>query len=391
MYNILKLLFSLVLTTLTVSAQTVKTIQMDAALSLDGIVVADDGTLYGADGWNGSNIYKINLDGSTEIFASGLQGPIDMDFDNDGNLYTTTWRDWGVYKFLPDGTKSKLATVSQGPSGLVLNRTTRDIFVTQFGTRFNRSRHINKVDSSGTVSLFVTDNRLQSPVGIAMDNSENLYPINISDAGLFKVTPNGELTVLATLPKSSAMNNLGHIAFANNKLYITGNSGKHYVYEVTLEGEQRVLAGTGAAGQKDGLALEATFNAPNGIAASATGDTLFITELNNTSLIRMIIFEDGTTSVNDKPESPEGFELHQNYPNPFNPNTRISFNLPVTGHTHLQIYNISGQLVRILVDGITPAGNHEVIFNAETLPSGVYYSKLQSGSLQQISKMILSK
>ena len=89
--------------------------------------------------------------------------------------------------------------------------------------------------------------------------------------------------------------------------------------------------------------------------------------------------------------SPRFFYLTQNYPNPFNPSTRIEYSLSAEGMTRLSIYNILGQRIALLADGVQAAGQHIVIFNAAGLSSGPYFYRLESGSGVQIKKMLLSK
>ena len=68
--------------------------------------------------------------------------------------------------------------------------------------------------------------------------------------------------------------------------------------------------------------------------------------------------------------------LYQNYPNPFNSMTAIQFSVPRRTNLNLTIYNLLGQAVSHLVEGEVVAGTHEVIFDANSLPSGVYIYRL---------------
>lgn len=88
---------------------------------------------------------------------------------------------------------------------------------------------------------------------------------------------------------------------------------------------------------------------------------------------------------------PQEFALKQNYPNPFNPVTTISFDLPADGLTSLKIYNIMGRIVDTPLNGYIHAGNHEVRFNADALPSGVYFYELRQDNRVEMKKMVLMK
>ncbi len=96
------------------------------------------------------------------------------------------------------------------------------------------------------------------------------------------------------------------------------------------------------------------------------------------------------TSAEEDP-SPRGFVLHQNFPNPFNPVTTISFSLPQEEHVRIEVLNVLGEQVRILVDGRYDAAHHLVTFDGSGLPSGVYLYRLSSGSARDLKKMVLMK
>ena len=89
--------------------------------------------------------------------------------------------------------------------------------------------------------------------------------------------------------------------------------------------------------------------------------------------------------------SPLTFSLLQNQPNPFNPVTTITYFLPNDAHVKLFIYNISGQKVTELQNGIIEAGTHSVVWNAREMPSGTYFYTLTSGRFTESKKMILVK
>ena len=88
---------------------------------------------------------------------------------------------------------------------------------------------------------------------------------------------------------------------------------------------------------------------------------------------------------------PVKFFVDQNYPNPFNPNTTIHFGLPATTHVKAQVFNLLGQQVTTLYDGLLKAGEHELQFEAGNLTSGVYFYRIQAGNDVLMKQMVLLK
>lgn len=74
--------------------------------------------------------------------------------------------------------------------------------------------------------------------------------------------------------------------------------------------------------------------------------------------------------------TPAAFSLGQNYPNPFNAQTAIPFSLPRDTHVELEIFDINGRRIAILLDKLMPAGYHRLVFNAGPVASGVYFCQL---------------
>lgn len=90
-------------------------------------------------------------------------------------------------------------------------------------------------------------------------------------------------------------------------------------------------------------------------------------------------------------EAPAKLVLYQNSPNPFNPTTEIKFALPKLSNVELSIYNMLGEKIQTLANGMMNAGEHKVAFNASNLSSGVYLYKLTTDNVTSVRKMILMK
>jgi hypothetical protein len=98
-----------------------------------------------------------------------------------------------------------------------------------------------------------------------------------------------------------------------------------------------------------------------------------------------------TSDVEQIDNLPQDFSLSQNYPNPFNPSTAINFSIPQSALVTLKIYNSLGQEVETLVADELSAGSYKFDWNAESLTSGIYFYKLQSGNFIETKKMTLLK
>jgi hypothetical protein len=93
--------------------------------------------------------------------------------------------------------------------------------------------------------------------------------------------------------------------------------------------------------------------------------------------------------VKDRPEIPSNFVLAQNYPNPFNPATTIEFGLPQASDVRIELYNLLGERLLTIVEGVRSAGYHTVRFDAGQLSSGLYLYRLSAGTVSIVRKMML--
>ncbi len=90
------------------------------------------------------------------------------------------------------------------------------------------------------------------------------------------------------------------------------------------------------------------------------------------------IYHPTSTGINIDPEKIlQNFFLYQNYPNPFNPSTYIHFSLKESTTIELNVFDVKGQFVKELARGFRAMGEHQVIFDAYDLPSGVYFCMLK--------------
>ena len=101
---------------------------------------------------------------------------------------------------------------------------------------------------------------------------------------------------------------------------------------------------------------------------------------------------DPSTDVSIENPVPSDYSIKiLNYPNPFNPVTKIRYYIADTGKTTLKVFNSLGQQVSLLIDGVVNAGWHEILFNGEKLPSGIYYCVITANGKTETNKMVLLK
>ncbi len=118
----------------------------------------------------------------------------------------------------------------------------------------------------------------------------------------------------------------------------------------------------------------------NLVAGTPSSTTLLITDKTNVTSVEPV-----------GEEIPAAFALEQNYPNPFNPSTTIEFALDKTQRITLSAYDMLGQEVRVLMDGVQPAGRYRVSFDGSGLASGTYLYILRTEEQVAVKTMALLK
>ncbi len=177
---------------------------------------------------------------------------------------------------------------------------------------------------------------------------------------------------------------------------------------VTTSGRQVILSGSANAsnifwqvGSSATLGTNSVFKGSILALASitlTTGATLDGRALAQTGAVELdgntVTMPSGVTAV-EVGSSAEMFSLSQNYPNPFNPSTKIQYRIEKAGMVSLRLYNLLGGEVATLANGRQEAGSYTVQFNTNestlSLASGIYFYRLETGSLLSIRKLVLIK
>ncbi len=103
---------------------------------------------------------------------------------------------------------------------------------------------------------------------------------------------------------------------------------------------------------------------------------------------------DAVISVVKDDKLPSTYQLKQNFPNPFNPRTEIGYDLPERSDVTLEVYNMLGQKIKVLVNEPQSAGYYQIIWDGRTdmgnpVGSGVYFYRIQANNFSKVRKMIL--
>ncbi len=189
------------------------------------------------------------------------------------------------------------------------------------------------------------------------------------------------------------------LGFSGNSLDLNyATSGSGYVLCELLDATGQVISGysindcdtlTGSE-----IAGQVSWNGIQGF-ETLRGDTIKIRwELYDAKLYAFQFVDDPTLNAGDDSQLPQTLSLSQNYPNPFNPSTRIEYCLQKSGRVNLTIFNLSGQIVKTLLNQRQSAGTHTVEWNGtdtsgQPIASGVYFYAISADNSQIAKKMVL--
>lgn len=98
-----------------------------------------------------------------------------------------------------------------------------------------------------------------------------------------------------------------------------------------------------------------------------------------------------TGTIQNTTIQPDSYSLGQNFPNPFNPVTSIVYSLRETSSVQLQVFDMSGKIIRSLVNSLQNRGEYKVDFDANKLASGIYYYTLRTKDFTETKSMVLIK
>jgi sugar lactone lactonase YvrE len=297
-----------------------------------GVAVDDSGNVYVADSSNNC-IRKIVVatDEVTTLAGNGTSGSDDgngdeakfnlhygVALDGSGNLYVADTSNQRIRKITPEGVVSTLAggaiagpdngasTAAKFnyPQGIALD-STGNLYVAD--TTNHRIRMITPErvvttfagSTSGYADGTDTEAKFNSPSGVAVDGSGNLYVADSRNYRIRKITPAGEVTTLAGSGASGFADGTGDEAQFNlpygvaldstgNDLYVA-DSGNHRIRKIVVAtGVVTTLAGNGANGPADGTGTKARFSSPYGVAVDGSGN-IYVADTNNHRIRKITI------------------------------------------------------------------------------------------------------
>jgi len=223
-----------------------------------------------------THVYKWNP--KTEelsVFATGFKGASGACFDTEGNFYQSNPFGHSISKIEANGAVNHEWCMEGMKTPVGLESDSKgSIYVSNCGLN-----EIGKISPDGKYQTFAKSELFKCPNGLTQDDVGNLYACNFSSGHILKITQAGEVSVLAELPTLKGGPNPvgnGHIVYSNGWLFVT-TIGTGELYRLGLDGSfNRIVGKPFAFKNTDGDASTATFSKPNGIAASVTGDTLYI-------------------------------------------------------------------------------------------------------------------
>ncbi len=243
--------------------------ELDSRGSLGGVCVDRLGFVYVANFRD--KLWRIDPEGEVTLLSDALYGASGNAVDSRGRLYQSNFQGHTISRIWRDGRIEPFATDGlQGPVGIAINAGD-SLFVCNC-----QGNTISRVTPEGRVELFATHPSFACPNGIVLADDGNLYVASFQSHDLVRITPDGETSVFVTIPGGAGNT---HLTVAKGFLFLTKLVANRVV-KVSLDtGEVTSLAGTGQPGHADGPAPEATFSSPNGIAASPSGDRLYLNTL----------------------------------------------------------------------------------------------------------------
>jgi subtilisin-like proprotein convertase family protein len=222
---------------------------------------------------------------------------------------------------------------------------------------------------SAAMELRVEEDVIISDLDVTV-NIEHSY---VGDLDLYLVSPRD--TVVHLAPHNGLENSAGYVdcRFDDEAALSITQGSYPFTGRYRPVGHLSILNGTSTAGTWSLRAVDR--------AAADTGD-----------IVNFALNVQGeAASVGGKNAVARALSFHGCFPNPFNARTEFLFDLARPGRVQLAIFDLLGRQVRVIVDRGFDTGSHRVPFDAADLPSGLYFARLTSGRVTNVTKIVLLK
>lgn len=277
-------------------------------------------------------------------------------------------------------------------SGLAVHPTTKELYATVPTSTGTDLYRVSSQSGEALLAAIIPVTRIR---GIAFHPNGTLF--GVVDGRLYEINAlTGEATQIG-LSSGARYGGLSCNPFTN-QLY-AADITQDKIYSINpVTGEATLVGSTGL-----GVANAIAFG-PDGVLYGitrpnhfiridvATGAGTLVGQLSSAGMSALAIRTDAVlTSVDEEHESflPATYRLEQNNPNPFNPATIIRYSLAQFSKVKLEVFDMLGRSVAILVNEAKPAGVHQARFEAREMAGGVYFYRLQAGDFVASRKMAL--
>ncbi|MCB1044069.1 MAG: hypothetical protein KDC35_14085 [Acidobacteria bacterium] len=225
-------------------------------IAADGFMVNDQGLIITAGGWRTDHVQAIDPNGSITTLGTGFSGPVHVTQAEDGTYYISSFNDGTIKTLSPTGEIAVFAQGLDAPVGMDFDEN-GDLIVCIYG--YSAPGHtLVRITPSGDVLPFIDDALLYTPIDVISAGNGIFYVANQVTARIMTATSTGEVHLVGQLPT-----NLGHMVFFEDSFYATGGNA---IYRMDLGGNVFVFSGGSSPGSQDGPVDQATFTKPNGIA-----------------------------------------------------------------------------------------------------------------------------
>jgi DNA-binding beta-propeller fold protein YncE len=366
-------------------AQYVETIVSHTNI-IDGLFLLNDTTIYTTPGAF-RNITTIGIANPRKNGVydpnglAGFMGAINIAQFNDSMLIVPCYDDRTVKLYNQNtGTTSNVATGLDGPAGVAMDLSGKNAYIANYGAPPGlAATTIHKILPGGNDFIFIDTSVFFQPQAIAIDSTGNLYMCNSGGGNMWKIdTATGNFTLFTNIMGAR----LANIAYRtkDSLFYVSSDDFSHKIYQVDLQGNVTLFAGS-TQGGADGPLAQATFLRPLGLAFSKSEDTLYLAE--GAGRLRRIVFIP-TSPPNGIWESKSDLRNASIRPNPIKRNLVILLKgFMKESFPSYTIYDSKSSIwFRAELNASTG------IIDVSSLPKGPYFLKLDAPGFEKVLKFI---